>query len=116
MRSLPPERAAQEAGELAAKGYRELVLTGIEIASYGEDLPGGPNLADAVVAIAEAAPELRLRLGSLEPTVATEDFCPPASPRPGPGLRPTSTSRCSPARRHARAGCAASTTRRPSSP
>ena len=75
VRSLPPERAAQEAGELAAKGYRELVLTGIEIASYGEDLPGGPNLADAVCAIADAAPELRLRLGSLEPTVATEDFC-----------------------------------------
>ena len=75
MRSLPPERAAQEAAELAAKGYRELVLTGIEIASYGEDLPGGPGLADAVEAIAAAAPQLRLRLGSLEPTVVTEDFC-----------------------------------------
>lgn len=74
VRSLPPERAAQEAAELAAKGYRELVLTGIEIASYGEDLPGGPGLADAVEAIA-AAPQLRLRLGSLEPTVVTEDFC-----------------------------------------
>ena len=74
VRSLPPERAAQEAAELAAKGYRELVLTGIEIASYGEDLPGGPGLADAVEAIA-AAPRLRLRLGSLEPTVVTEDFC-----------------------------------------
>ena len=73
VRSLPPERAAQEAAELAAKGYRELVLTGIEIASYGEDLPGGPGLADAVEAIAAAAP--RLRLGSLEPTVVTEDFC-----------------------------------------
>ena len=75
VRSLPPERAAQEAAELAAKGYRELVLTGIEIASYGEDLPGGPGLADAVEAIAAAAPRLRLRLGSLEPTVVTEDFC-----------------------------------------
>lgn len=75
VRSLPPERAAAEAAELAEKGYRELVLTGIEIASYGEDLPGGPNLADAVEAIAEAAPGLRLRLGSLEPTVVTEDFC-----------------------------------------
>lgn len=75
VRSLPPERAAQEAAELAKKGYRELVLTGIEIASYGEDLPGRPGLADAVEAIAAAAPELRLRLGSLEPTVVTEDFC-----------------------------------------
>lgn len=75
VRSLPVERAAEMAAELAAEGYRELVLTGIEIASYGEDLPGRPGLADAVCAIAAAAPELRLRLGSLEPTVVTEDFC-----------------------------------------
>ena len=75
VRSLPVERAAQLAAELAGEGYRELVLTGIEIASYGEDLPDTPGLADAVCAIAEAAPELRLRLGSLEPTVVTEDFC-----------------------------------------
>ncbi len=75
VRSLPPEKASEMAAELAAKGYRELVLTGIEIASYGEDLPGRPGLADAVCSIAGAAPELRLRLGSLEPTVVTEDFC-----------------------------------------
>lgn len=74
VRSLPVEKTAQMAAELAAKGYRELVLTGIEIASYGMDLPGKPGLADAVEAIAEAAPELRLRLGSLEPTVVTEGF------------------------------------------
>lgn len=115
MRSLPPERAAQEAKELAAKGYRELVLTGIEIASYGEDLPGGPNLADAVCAIAGAAPELRLRLGSLEPTVATEELLPPPG-RDGAGLRPLPPLRCSPAATPLSRGCAASTTRRPSSP
>ena len=71
VRSLPPERAAG----LAASGYRELVLTGIEIASYGADLPGTPGLAEAVETISRAAPELRLRLGSLEPTVVTEEFC-----------------------------------------
>ncbi len=75
VRSLPPERAAEKAAGLAASGYRELVLTGIEIASYGADLPGTPGLAEAVETISRAAPELRLRLGSLEPTVVTEEFC-----------------------------------------
>lgn len=57
------------------EGYRELVLTGIEIASYGRDLPGKLTLADAVETVAAAAPLMRLRLGSIEPTVITEDFC-----------------------------------------
>lgn len=74
VRSLPLEAAARQAKQLQDEGYRELVLTGIEIASYGVDLPGKPGLADCVEAIAEAAPNLRLRLGSLEPTVITEDF------------------------------------------
>ena len=60
---------------LTKKGYRELVITGIEIASYGVDLPGKPDLADVVCAIAAAAPHMRLRLGSIEPSVITEDFC-----------------------------------------
>ena len=51
-----------------------MVVTGIEIASYGRDLTPKSNLADAVEAIASKAGELRLRLGSLEPTVITEDF------------------------------------------
>lgn len=75
VRSLPPEKAAEQAAALQREGYRELVLTGIEIASYGMDLPGQPTLTDGVCAIAAAAPLLRLRLGSLEPTVVTEDFC-----------------------------------------
>ena len=75
IRSLPLREIAAQSAALYAEGYRELVLTGIEIASYGQDLEGKPNLADAVVAAAEAAPGLRLRLGSLEPTVVTEEFC-----------------------------------------
>ena len=75
VRSLPMEAAVQQAAELDKKGYRELVITGIEIASYGVDLPGKPGLADVVCAIAEAAPHMRLRLGSIEPSVITEDFC-----------------------------------------
>ena len=75
LRSLPPEEAAREAARLDAEGYREIVLTGIEVASYGVDLPGKPGLADVVRAIAENAGAMRIRLGSLEPTVITEDFC-----------------------------------------
>ena len=75
VRSLPAETAAAQAGELAARGFREIVVTGIEIASYGKDLRGGTALADVVERIAAAAPGSRLRLGSLEPTVVTEEFC-----------------------------------------
>lgn len=75
IRSLPLEEMTRQAAALDAEGYRELVLTGIEIASYGRDLPGGPTLADAVTTIVKAAPHARIRLGSLEPTVITDDFC-----------------------------------------
>lgn len=75
VRSLPPARAAEQAADLAARGFKELVVTGIEIASYGKDLDGTPALSEVVRAIAAAAPDLRIRLGSLEPTVVTEDFC-----------------------------------------
>ena len=75
VRSLPMEAAVRQVAELDRQGYRELVITGIEIASYGVDLPGKPDLADVVCAIADAAPHMRLRLGSIEPSVITEDFC-----------------------------------------
>lgn len=75
LRSLPLDRCAAVSAELAGEGYRELVLTGIEIASYGKDLEGEPTLADAVEAVAAAGGDMRIRLGSLEPTVITEDFC-----------------------------------------
>ncbi len=75
VRSLPPEDCAAQAAALAGEGFAEIVITGIEIASYGKDLPGKPGLADAVQAAAQAAPGARIHLGSLEPTVVTEDFC-----------------------------------------
>ena len=75
VRSLPLELCEKQAAELAAQGFSEIVVTGIEIASYGKDLPGKPGLADAVEIIAKAAPNARIRLGSLEPTVVTEEFC-----------------------------------------
>ena len=75
LRSMPIGDAVRETVRLREEGYRELVLTGIEVASYGLDLPGRPDLADIVEAVAAEAGEMRLRLGSLEPTVITEDFC-----------------------------------------
>ena len=75
LRSLPCDEAAAEAARLASEGYREIVLTGIEVASYGVDLPGKPGLADVIEAVAGACGDMRIRLGSLEPTVITEDFC-----------------------------------------
>ena len=75
LRSLPMEAAVAETKKLHDQGFKEIVLTGIEVASYGLDLPGKPGLADVICAVAEAAPGMRIRLGSLEPTVITGDFC-----------------------------------------
>ena len=75
LRSLPLDVAAEETAKLNREGFKEIVLTGIEVASYGVDLPGKPGLADVIEVVAKAAPDMRIRLGSLEPTVITEDFC-----------------------------------------
>lgn len=75
VRSLPPERCSVQTKALAEQGFRELVVTGIEIASYGRDLEPKSSLADAIEAIAAKAGDMRIRLGSLEPTVITEEFC-----------------------------------------
>lgn len=75
VRSLPLDRCTEEATRLERDGFREIVVTGIEIASYGKDLPGKPKLIDALEALAAAAPSVRLHLGSLEPTVITDEFC-----------------------------------------
>lgn len=75
IRSAHLEVAVAQAKELAVRGYREIVLTGIEIAGWGQDQPGKPELALLVEEICKAVPDLRIRLGSLEPRVVTEDFC-----------------------------------------
>ena len=75
VRSLPLEEAAAQAAGLEAEGYRELVLTGIEISSWGQERKDGRTLIDLVEAVCAAAPGCRVRLGSLEPRTVTEDFC-----------------------------------------
>ena len=75
VRSATTELVVAQALELAQKGYRELVITGIEIASWGVDLPGKPSLGVLLDAVCKAVPALRIRLGSLEPRIITEEFC-----------------------------------------
>ena len=75
IRSLPLEEAAAEAARLAGEGYREIVLTGIELSSWGRDLPDKPHPIQLIEAVCAAAPGCRVRLGSLEPRTITEDFC-----------------------------------------
>ena len=75
VRSLPLEQAKDQAAHLAAEGYQELVLTGIEISSWGHEFRDGSSLIDLVEAVCAAAPGCRIRLGSLEPRTITGDFC-----------------------------------------
>ena len=75
IRSAPLEVAVAQAKELAQRGYKEIVLTGIEIASWGAEWPEKPPMTDLVAAICEAVPHVRIRLGSLEPRVITEESC-----------------------------------------
>ena len=75
IRSAPLELAVEQAKELAARGYKEIVVTGIEIASWGADLPGKPEVTVLLEAICEAVPQTRIRLGSLEPRIVTAEFC-----------------------------------------
>lgn len=65
IRSMPIEDVRAEAQRLADEGYREIVLTGIHMASYGRDT--GATLAEAIRVTAQAKGIARVRLGSLEP-------------------------------------------------
>ena len=83
VRSLPLADCVRQARELEAAGYREIVLTGIEISSWGQDLEGKPELMEAIEAICQGlSPDTRVRLGSLEPRTITPDFCRRAAPLP----------------------------------
>jgi len=75
LRSLPLETAVQQARQCAEAGYRELVITGIEISSWGVDFKDGSKLQDLLAALCEAVPQCRIRLGSLEPRTVDEEFC-----------------------------------------
>lgn len=75
VRSMPLEAAVEETKKLAREGYREIVVNGIEISSWGWEWKNGSRLSALLLAICQAAPEVRIRLGSLEPRTIDEDFC-----------------------------------------
>ena len=74
-RSLPVDEAVAQARRLAARGHRELVLTGVDITGYGVDLAGAPRLGALVKRILKEVPELaRLRLSSIDAVEADGDL------------------------------------------
>lgn len=75
VRSLPLNAAVEQVNQLNLQGVKEIIITGIEIAGYGRDLPEKPSLAELTYALCSAAPNIRFRLGSLEPRIITEEFC-----------------------------------------
>ncbi len=93
VRFMPLADVRREAAHLAEQGYREIVLTGIHLASYGRGIEGDadaagataprPSLIDAVRAVHDTAGILRVRLGSLEPPLITDCFAEALAALPG---------------------------------
>ena len=74
IRSRCPEDIRAEAERLAEAGFREIVLTGIHLSSWGQDFGDPLTLIDAIRLLQDQDGILRIRLGSLEPTIATPEF------------------------------------------
>ena len=75
VRSMPLDAAVAQAKQLADEGYREIVINGIEISSWGWEWKNGSSLRELLLAICQAVPQVRIRLGSLEPRTIDEAFC-----------------------------------------
>jgi threonylcarbamoyladenosine tRNA methylthiotransferase MtaB len=74
-RSVPMGAIVEQVRTLVRSGYHEVVLTGVDIVSYGPDLPGAPTLGQLVRRLLALVPELpRLRLSSLDPAAIDEDL------------------------------------------
>jgi threonylcarbamoyladenosine tRNA methylthiotransferase MtaB len=74
-RSVPMGEVVAQIRKLTGNGYREIVLTGVDITSYGENLPGAPRLGMLVKQILKHVPELqRLRLSSIDSVEADSDL------------------------------------------
>jgi len=72
VRSRSLERIREEVLRLSARGFREIVLTGIDLGAYGRDFGGSPNLADVLKMAASAQGIARVRLSSVDPTDVTD--------------------------------------------
>jgi threonylcarbamoyladenosine tRNA methylthiotransferase MtaB len=72
---VAPDQVIEQARRLVANGYGEIVLTGVDVTSYGGDEPAGPRLGGLVRKLLDALPELpRLRLTSLDPAALDEEL------------------------------------------
>ncbi len=74
VRSRTTEDVVKEVTALAENGYKEVVLTGIHLSSYGLDLEQGNSLLSLILAVHKIEGIQRIRLGSLEPRIITEEF------------------------------------------
>ena len=74
VRSRKPENVVKEIRKIAKKNIKEVVLTGIHLASYGKDFKEEYHLIDLLEEINQIEGIERIRLGSLEPTLLTEEF------------------------------------------
>ena len=74
IRSRKKENVIEEVKEIAKKGIKEIVITGIHIASYGKDFDSNYRLIDLLEDLDKIDGIERIRLGSLEPTIVTEEF------------------------------------------
>lgn len=74
IRSRKPESVIKEITDVAKEGIKEVVITGIHIASYGKDFNAEYRLIDLLEEIQKVDGIQRIRLGSLEPTLITEEF------------------------------------------
>ncbi len=74
VRSREMNDVVEEVKQLAEAGYQEIVLTGIHLSSYGIDKEDGSNLLKLIQAVHETEGIRRIRLGSLEPRIITEEF------------------------------------------
>lgn len=74
VRSMPRESVLEHVRSICEHGYNELVLTGIEISAYGEDFDEQNGLCSLLEDICTSAPNLRIRLGSLDPRTVDDSF------------------------------------------
>ena len=74
VRSRKPENVVTEVEQIVDNGIKEIVITGIHIASYGKDFRNGIGLIDLLEELNKIEGLKRIRLGSIEPTIITEEF------------------------------------------
>ena len=82
MRSRQTKDVLEEVRDLAGNGYKEVVLTGIHLSSYGIDFDGQRHLLDLIKEVHKVEGIERIRLGSLEPGIITEEFAKELSEMP----------------------------------